>query len=196
MGVSAFRMGTMVMQAVTSYRDSIPGLDTMIEQRFISVREHPSAPLYIYNYTAKAQFDRMWNEATRQCRGLILDAKGELISRPFRKFFNLGELETPPEGSCLSWEKYDGSLGVSYMVDGRWAIASRGSFMSDQALKASALLDDKYAAAKKHMNPAYTYLFEIIYPDNRIVVDYGATEELRLLALVDTQTGELSSRSV
>lgn len=173
-----------------SYRDTIPGLDEMIEQRYISVREHPAAPLYVYNYTAKTQFDRMWNEATRQCRGLILDAEGELVSRPFRKFFNLGEMGVVPTGPCLSWEKYDGSLGVSYFVDGRWAVASRGSFVSDQALKACAMLEDTYPAATSKMNPEYTYLFEIIYPDNRIVVDYGDREELRLLAVVDTKSGE------
>lgn len=173
-----------------SYRDTIPNLDEMIEQRYISVREHPAVPLYILSYTAKTQFDRMWNEATRQCRGLILDADGNLVSRPFRKFFNLGEMGDVPKAPCLAWEKYDGSLGVSYYVDGRWAIASRGSFTSDQALRATAMLEDTYASAMGRMNPRYTYLFEIIYPDNRIVVDYGDREELRLLAVVDTKTGD------
>ena len=35
----------------------------------------------------------------------------------------------------------------------------------------------------------YTYLFEIIYPSNRIVVDYGSAQRLVLLAAVRTQTG-------
>ena len=35
----------------------------------------------------------------------------------------------------------------------------------------------------------YTYLFEIIYPSNRIVVDYGSSRRLVLLAAVHTQTG-------
>lgn len=34
-----------------------------------------------------------------------------------------------------------------------------------------------------------TYLFEIIYPENRIVVDYGARRELVLLAVIETATG-------
>jgi RNA ligase len=34
-----------------------------------------------------------------------------------------------------------------------------------------------------------TYLVEIIYPENRIVVDYGDREDLVLLAVVDTETG-------
>jgi RNA ligase len=36
----------------------------------------------------------------------------------------------------------------------------------------------------------WTYLFEIIYPENRIVVDYGTRAELVLLAIRDTNTGE------
>lgn len=172
-----------------SYRDTIPQLDEMIEQKFISVKPHPAAPLLIYNYTPKAQFGRMWNEATRQCRGLILDTSGEIVSRPFRKFFNLGEEESLPEGKCHVWEKYDGSLGVMYFVDGRPAIASRGSFTSDQALKATGILEDKYGHTISRLDPSKTYLFEIIYPDNRIVVDYGDREDLILLATVDTATG-------
>jgi len=35
----------------------------------------------------------------------------------------------------------------------------------------------------------HTYLFEIIYPENRIVVDHGDTEELVLLAAIETATG-------
>jgi RNA ligase len=36
----------------------------------------------------------------------------------------------------------------------------------------------------------YTYLFEIIYPENRIVVDYGGVSRLVLLAAIKTDTGE------
>ena len=35
-----------------------------------------------------------------------------------------------------------------------------------------------------------TPLFEIIYPENRIVVDYGALDDLRFLGSVDIETGE------
>lgn len=169
----------------------LPGLDSMIEQRYISVRKHPSVDLFIYNYTAKAQFERRWTNATTACRGLILDADRKLVQRPFRKFFNLGE-KFPIEGEFEVWKKYDGSLGVLYWVDERPAIASRGSFTSDQALKATAILEDRYRDSWELLDRDKTYLFEIIYPDNRIVVDYGDTEELRLLTIVDTATGEES----
>jgi RNA ligase len=40
------------------------------------------------------------------------------------------------------------------------------------------------------MCPGYTYLFEIVYPENRIVVDYEDTEELFVLGVIKTDTGE------
>ena len=61
------------------------------------------------------------------------------------------------------YEKMDGSLGISYTVDNEIFIATRGSFVSDQSVKANELLNTKYALAKSKMNSGITYLFEIIY---------------------------------
>ncbi len=47
-------------------------LQKMIDERYISVQKHPTEELYIYNYTQKAQFDRVWNNETLNCRGLVL----------------------------------------------------------------------------------------------------------------------------
>jgi len=59
-----------------------------------------------------------------------------------------------------------------------------------QSVKANELLTTKYAAAKAQMQPTITYLFEIIYPQNRIVLDYGTEEILVLLGMVETATGK------
>lgn len=180
----------MAALAAPAFRDTLVDLDDLIAGRLISEREHPSAPLRILNYTKSAQFEGVWHETVRTCRGLILDADGRLVARPFRKFFNLGERgATAPDGPFEVWEKYDGSLGVLYWVDGRPAIASRGSFLSDQALAGTSMLEDLYRDTWGRLDPGETYLFEIIYPENRIVVDYGARRELRLLSIVDTASG-------
>jgi RNA ligase len=57
-------------------------------------------------------------------------------------------------------------------------IATRGSFGSDQAMKAREILK-KYNTdiMFRHL----TFCFEIIYPENRIVLDYGDDEKLVLL---------------
>lgn len=158
----------------------------------VRVQEHPSAPLRIYNYTERAIFAREWNPVTMQCRGLIADHQGRVLARPFPKFFNYGE---HPEGSLDLFasaevtDKLDGSLGILYPAPDGWAIATRGSFTSEQAGHATKLWRDRYDPAWTP-RPDLTYLFEIVYRANRIVCDYGGTDELFLLGAVDVATGK------
>lgn len=166
-------------------------LNEMISAGYVNVQKHPQRELFIYNYTPAAQFERIWNEVTLSCRGLILDSDQNIIARPFKKFFNLGELEDQviPDEPFEVYEKMDGSLGILYWIDREPFIATRGSFISEQSAKANQLLKEKYKGALKSLDTEKTYLFEIIYPRNRIVVDYGQREELVLLAVIDRRTG-------
>ncbi len=167
-------------------------LQSLIESQYIVVQKHPTAPLFIYNYTAKCQYDAIWNDLTLRCRGLILDAEGQVVAQPFKKFFNLEEHANQdlPLLPFEVYEKLDGSLGILYWWQNQPFIATRGSFQSEQAEKANEILNSRYAHTFAHLNPNYTYLFEIIYPQNKIVVDYGNQEDLVLLAMIDTQTGQ------
>lgn len=169
-------------------------LQKMVDQGFISVQKHPTEDLFIYNYTQKCQFAREWNNETMQCRGLILDGNKNVIARPFTKFFNYEE--HTGEDSLLPpllneefevYDKVDGSLGIMYWIGNQPFIATRGSFISDQAVEANKML---FNYRTDNLNKNYTYLFEIIYPENRIVVDYKGRRELILLAVIDTQSGE------
>ena len=166
-------------------------LNQLIKEGLVTARRHKTFPLTIYNYTAKTQYSGHWNNLTKICRGLILSDDGKIIANPFPKFFNLGEHEPNeiPKEAFQVYEKLDGSLGVMYFWEEKPYIASRGSFDSDQAIKANDLLTSLYAASIPLLDQTKTYLFEIIYPDNRIVVDYGQREELTLLAVRDTATG-------
>jgi RNA ligase len=175
---------------------NIKDLKQLIADDYINVQKHPTADLYIYNYSPKAQYDRLWNEWTLACRGLIMNGLHEVVARPFQKFFNLEESENLifPDESFEVYEKMDGSLGILYWVDTaerrpKPAIATRGSFTSEQAIVATELLHTKYADVWPNLDPTKTYLFEIIYPENRIVIDYGDERKLVLLAIIDTKSG-------
>ena len=162
---------------------------------YMQIGRHAEHDLLIHNYSQKAQFERFWTAETLMSRGLITDLEGRIVARPFGKFFNLDEyvgLYGPlPEENFEVYEKMDGSLGILYFADGKPMIATRGSFKSDQAIRANEMLHEKYAAVD--FDPAVTYLFEIIYPENRIVVNYGEKVALVLLAMIDTKSGaELS----
>lgn len=162
-------------------------LKKLVDEHYISVQKHETENLFIYNYTPKAQYDKLWNEETMSCRGLIVDDNFNIIARPFKKFFNFEEIEGKiPNSDFKVYEKYDGSLGILYWIKETPFIATRGSFISEQAKKGTDILR-KIDTSK--LNKKYTYLFEIIYPENRIVVDYGKEEKLVLLAIIDTQTG-------
>ena len=169
-------------------------LDKAIADGYISVRPHPdSRELLIYNYTAKSQYERVWTKETLACRGLILNVPddGEIlvVARPFNKFFNLAELDKIPEGKFVAQEKMDGSLGIIYQApDGLPSVATRGSFASEQAEWATQWLRKRpkfVAAAQSAISRNHTLLVEIIYPKNRIVIDYGELEELVLLTAID-----------
>ncbi len=162
----------------------------LVKDKYINKQKHPTADLWIYNYTALTQYEGLWNEHTLQCRGLIVDQDNKVVSRPFRKFFNLQEVESVPSGDYIIREKLDGSLGISYILNGKVYLATRGSFNSDQAIKGSELLQN-YPKTVEYIlnNPHLTLLFEIIYPTNRIVVDYGDEEKLVLTGVIHTQYG-------
>lgn len=174
---------------IEEYLDSAL-LEQMLREGY--VRKQTNGSLAIYNYTPKAQYERVWNDVTRKCRGLIVDeARGTVESRPFAKFFNWGEAdrEMLPGGPIRVTEKMDGSLGILYedRSTNRLRIATRGSFLSDQARHATEVLHARYEDFRPYAG--YTYLFEIIYPENRIVVNYGEMDDLVLLDVLNTETG-------
>lgn len=159
-----------------------------IEEGYINVQRHPRLPISIYNYSKRAQFNWRWNEATRVCRGLILDDSGHVVARPFEKFFSLQQIdgEVPAEPFEV-FDKLDGSLGIVFHFDDQWHVSTRGSFVSDQAERGTQVLREKYAGV--NLDPNLTYLVEIIYPQNRVVVDYGEMEALVLIGIIETSSG-------
>lgn len=167
-------------------------LGEMMDKGYVQVRYHPDYRYAIYCYTKAAMFDREWNDVTKTCRGLIVNEDtGEVLARPFRKFFNYGEPSCPviePDELVQVYDKVDGSLGIVYPTPDGPAIATKGSFVSEQALHATELLRTKYPDYKQV--ELITDLFEIVYPENRIVLDYGDNDELVYLGSVGVASGD------
>ncbi len=154
-------------------------------------QDHPTLPLSIYNYSRTCQYERLWDDVTMDCRGLVLDSEGNVIAKPFRKFFNMEEHkpEEIPNEPFEVFEKMDGSLGILFNYKGEWILSTKGSFNSDQAIKGMEIA--KRYNYDKICIPGFVYLFEIIYPENRIVVNYGTDERLVLLSIVNPEGKEL-----
>jgi hypothetical protein len=166
-------------------------LNTYIDNNLIMANKHPEYDLWILNYSPKVQSKKFWDDYTLSCRGLVIDAEGNIYARPFRKFKNMEE-HNPDEIDMSKkfeiFEKMDGSLIIMFYYEPRmeWIIASRGSFISEQMMEAEKMFD---RSVRDAMSEHLTYLFEIIYPENRIVVDYGKRRELVLLTAVETASG-------
>lgn len=164
-----------------------------VEKGLVRAERHPDFPLTIYNYAKRVQFDRLWDDITVQTRGLILADDDEVVARPFKRIFNIGELESLPDEPYRVYDKLDGSLFIVAEWDGAVVTATRGSFTSDQSKSGRRMF------MSRDWWPSFdfgcTFLFEVIYPENRIVVDYGSRQELIHLATIDNETGRTVSLS-
>lgn len=160
--------------------------ESYIEKGLIRKVVSPCKKLVLYNYTDHCTYEKAWDEVTLNARGTVYEiATGKVIAKAFPKFFNYGELSEEKKAEVLNaenfevFEKMDGSLGIVYYYDGEWRVNTRGSFTSDQAIKGKEMIDSNYNMPD-HLQGC-TLLVEIIYPENKIIVDYGQQEKLVIL---------------
>lgn len=158
----------------------VDALQRHIEDGNISVRTTDG--LSVYKYSKVLPYRGLWDEVTTQCRGLIVDSNGFIVARGFDKFFNhnepnAGTLDLDAPGVIM--DKVDGSLGIVFRHNGRWVVSTAGSLDSDQAVRSTEVFNRRYADTP--VVEGMSILVEIIYPDNRIVTDYGDMDDLVLL---------------
>lgn len=168
-------------------------INHLLDDGLLIRSNHPTYPLTILNYSARCQYDKIWNDTTLMCRGLVIHSEtGEIIARPFKKFFNWEELSEIPAEPFELYEKLDGSFGIVFRYNNEWILASRGSFVSAQSVWGNKLLQTKYVRSleNKFGGSTLTFLVEIIVENNRIVVNYNGVEDLFGLGIINTETGE------
>lgn len=170
------------------YEELWNGLQAAKAARLVS-EEASADGLRIYNYTETCVYDSGWNPFTRIARGLVLDPVARrVVATPFPKFFNWGETdESFPDLPFEVYEKLDGSMIVLFQHEGVWRTATRGSFISDQAVWAAERLRGQDLSS---LDPEATYLAEAVYPENRVVVRYDFAG-LVLLGAYDGQGREV-----
>jgi RNA ligase len=133
----------------------------------------------------------------RECRGMIFDtATGNLLSRPYHKFFNVGEREetnldkinlTQPH---VVLEKLDGSMIRPIPTPEGFRLGTKAG-ITDVAMNAEYFVADKPEYAKfikSSFACGLTPIFEWCSRKNRIVVDYP-DDQLILTAVRDMRSG-------
>lgn len=136
----------------------------------------------------------------RECRGIIFDKEGKIMSRPFHKFFNVGEREETQTRaiditqSHVIMEKMDGSMIRPILFDGHLRLATKMgvtevSMQAEQWLAKQDRVYTEWLYSYMSDGEGYTPLFEWVSPDNQIVLSYDKAD-LVLLAIRNNVTGE------
>jgi RNA ligase len=165
----------------------IKTLEDYCNRKLLIKHSHLKYPITIWNYSAKVQYEKLWDEITLQCRCLVTDESGFVVAKTFDKFFNLEEENNIPNEPYEIYEKLDGSLISLFHYDEELIVCSKGSFISSQVKEARRIFH-KYEV---ELDKLKTYCFELVAPWNRIVCNYSE-EQLFLLAKFDSDGNEYS----
>lgn len=148
----------------------------------------PGDHLPLYNHYYKIR---------RECRGIIFDSKtGDIIRRPFHKFFNVNEREeTQDHVVDLSrphaiLEKLDGSMIAPFIVDGKmiWGTKMGATDVAKPVEEFVARNPEYVRFAEEAIANDWTPIFEWCSRKQRIVLDYF-DDQLVLTGLRYMNTG-------
>lgn len=139
------------------------------------------------------------NPICQEARGLILDrgCDWDVVSWPFRKFFNHGEGHAAPIdlSTAVILEKIDGTCITMYFWLGQWRTQTLGMIDAEGCVNnifPPATFNELFHRTlgvdiTLGLNPYYTYTFELATPYNRIVTRYEK-ERIVLLSIRDVLT--------
>ena len=167
---------------ITHINDVLPHIEGRDEFRVIEKDWYT-----VINYAVAFEETFKWEDSDpvssvirRECRGLIFNQEGELISRPYHKFFNVGEKEETQLNKVNLYEphvvleKLDGSMIRPIPTPEGFRLATKAG-ITDVAMNAEVFVADKphYSTfIHKCLQKGTTPLFEWCSRKNRIVVDY------------------------
>lgn len=150
----------------------------------------------------------------QECRGIILDSYNnwEIISYPFNKFFNYGE----PNAADIDWrtahvqEKIDGSIiKLAYFKRaGRWLVSTNGcinafqvpingistNYLNNINASFGSIFTEAFlkTCSLDKLNKNHTYMFELVSPYNKIVINYPETKIYHIGTRNNTTLKELN----
>jgi RNA ligase len=156
--------------------------------------------------SAKMRAERsLHNAIRRECRGIIFCSEtGNILRRPFQKFFNISERqETSPTQIDLTknhmiMDKLDGSMLAPFFLGDEiiWATKMAAQdFHEDVKRFVRTSPIDYESFVRTLILTGFTPIFEWISRKTRIVLDYGAEDQLILTGVRNMITGEYSDIS-
>lgn len=147
--------------------------------------------------------DALGSAIRRECRGIIFNKNGDIISRPYSKFFNVNEREETNINKINLYEphvileKLDGSMIRPIPSQLGFRLATKAG-VTEIAMNAEKFIADKPFYAKfilSCIKKSVTPIFEWVSRKNRIVIDYPK-DNLILTAIRNNKTGIYESYEI
>ena len=172
---------------------NIEKIDKLVEDNYLIKNKHPNFPIYSYCYSQKCEIEEYWNDITLNCRGTILDNDGNYVFRAVKKFFNKDQNQIAKDAyknlnlkNLVYLDKMDGSFIKISKYNNNLIIGSKTSFENEFTNWAKEIIERD----NLKFEDGLSYHFELIVPENRIVVDYKKDRNLYLWAVIETKTGK------
>lgn len=175
------------MKIIDHIRDY--GLDATIEKFSLNIKTYSDKILLKYSQIESP----MQYEEVQECRGLILTLDGlNVISYPFKKFFNHGEVNAAniDFNTAICLDKIDGTFINIYHHNGKWNISTTGmaeaegqvsdmvnytfsDLFKDTVTKSLGISFDEFT---DRLSDRVSYFFELTIPYNIVVTNHSESK--------------------
>ncbi len=179
-------------------------LKKYMDSGFFYCEKHPIFDIYLFNSIEWKKKEIVWDQNNRIFKGIVLDNTGNILCRPFQKFFTVrklvsdssfllsnGELFSYADTGFRAFEKIEGHLCYLFWYQNEPIITSQKSFTNDISIKAKEILKSKYINSITQLDKNNTYAFELVTPELRLLIDYGDIEDLFLIGVINNKSGQL-----
>lgn len=148
--------------------------------RLIARRETSYPGLYVLKYKKRVFFEGLWNQFTEECRGTVVDADYNVVSRPFTKIYNYGiEAKAPRlslDTQIRAYRKINGFMVAMTMHNDDILVSTTGS--TDSPFVAMAKEQMQKMHSWKHWVDVFsnltlknkTVMFEVVHKNDPHII--------------------------
>lgn len=130
--------------------------------------------IYVLKYKKTVFYKNSWNEFLEECRGTIVDADFNVVSRPFTKIYNHGiEAKAPvldPATLVTAFRKVNGFMVAVTLHNGQLLVSTTGSTDSDYVKMALELIDQEQYLRVCQQYPDLTFMFECCHQNDPHII--------------------------
>lgn len=134
--------------------------------------------IFVLKYKKRVFFDNLWNDFLEECRGTIVDANFNIVSRPFTKIYNFGVEEKAPvladDVKVTAYRKVNGFMAALTWYKDAILVSTTGSTDNDYVNYAKEMMQKQMPWGDWEVsikaNPNATFMFECVHPSDPHII--------------------------